>query len=125
MRNALLAFLEAASPKLQIELADDLLSLQHIAEANATALPMVIADVDLFANNPSALIHAINQVAPGAVCIVIVNTLAQQTESLAAGAQQALLKGFLDENLRAALTPDHPTVPQLANRFATLKENQP
>ncbi len=103
MRNALLTFLEATVKHAEIYLAGDLPVLLELARSSRAAPLQVIVDLDLGGGGAAGLLPRLLQGHPGALCIALVNTLEQQAQSLAAGAHQALLKGFLDESLREAI----------------------
>jgi DNA-binding NarL/FixJ family response regulator len=67
---------------------------------------LLLFDADLAGGNLAAGLQALRHCAPGLNLIVLVNNPQQQQTALAAGANHALLKGFLDEQLRRAVQPD-------------------
>lgn len=101
MRNSLLAFLRAI-PGVEVVAVVD-----HPATALEAARQyrpsVLIGDADLSEESLLELLHQLHAELPVLNSVVLVNSLQQQRSFLAAGADDALLKGCLDERLRAAV----------------------
>jgi DNA-binding NarL/FixJ family response regulator len=68
---------------------------------------MLILDADLTDGNVAGFVQALLKPAPDLCIVILVNNLQQRTTALAAGASHALLKGWLNEELRSAIMPDN------------------
>lgn len=89
-------------PELHVAaLAETPADLLHAAGACAARLALV--DADLAEGSLPALLQALHTSCPTLGLIVLANSAVQQQEALAAGAGHVLLKGFLNDELRAAI----------------------
>jgi DNA-binding NarL/FixJ family response regulator len=103
LRSALLTYLRSV-PGVVVEAAvaslEEVLPLLQQRPAHS-----VILDADLNGNFMAQL-NQVHHLHPEINLIALVNRPQEQPAALAAGATHALLKGFLDERLRQALTAD-------------------
>jgi len=101
MRNSLVSYLRAFIPHQSILVTGDLTkTLQMI---KATNPQLVLVDSDLTEHEMVSIIQHLRAEQPTARTIALVESLEQQELCLAIGATHALLKGFLDEQLQAAV----------------------
>ncbi len=101
MRNSLLSYLRALLGVSTILLADDAnLAEQMIREHQPE---LVVVDADLSENEMLRVIQFAHAQARANKTIALVTSLPQQQLCLAQGATHALLKGFLDKQLRDAV----------------------
>ncbi len=101
MRNSLLSYLRSMARIEPIFIADDCAAAWQIASARA--LDLVIVDADLNEPEMTALVQRIGQEKNSIKLIALVESVHQQQLILHYGAHHALLKGFLNEQLRAAI----------------------
>jgi CheY-like chemotaxis protein len=105
LRSALLTYLRSI-PGVTVEAA--VAGPQDVLPLLQQRLPnVVILDADL-TGDFLGLLQNLQSSQPQINLIALVNNPQQQPEALAAGATHALLKGFLDERLRQAITAETP-----------------
>ncbi|MBI5033192.1 MAG: response regulator transcription factor [Chloroflexi bacterium] len=101
MRNSLLSYLRAITNLQIVGLADQVDSALQCMREHKPQL--VIIDSDLSEDRVIGLVEQINAEPPAPQIIVLVDSLRQREHCLKAGAQHALLKGFLDKQLELAV----------------------
>ncbi len=120
MRNSLLSYLRTI-PNAQViaVVGSALIALDTIREWQPS---LVVVDSDLTEWEMETLLRQLQGELPHIKSIALVESIRQQQVCLAAGANVALLKGFLDEQLRqAVLTQAHAHAVQ--NVSSEQKEN--
>ncbi len=101
MRRSLTAFLQA-NPELNVTaLSNDVTSILTYSHQNRP--DVLILDAALSDEVLPMLIEQLHTKHPALNCVVLVDTVQQQKSSLQAGANHALLKGFLDDQLTRAV----------------------
>lgn len=106
MRNSLLSYLRSLARIEPIFIADDGVAAGQIAGTHA--LDLVIVDADLDESQVVAFVQRIVRVQVAIKLIVLVESVHQQQLFLHHGAHHALLKGLLNEQLRAAILSEQP-----------------
>jgi DNA-binding NarL/FixJ family response regulator len=101
MRNSLLSYLRTIARVQIVALADDAESALHLIQQNRPQFAVI--DSDLSEDRVMGLVQQINAEQPSTKIIVLVESVPQQQRCLQWGAQHALLKGFLDEQLYRAV----------------------
>ncbi|CAG0946867.1 hypothetical protein ANRL1_03373 [Anaerolineae bacterium] len=101
MRNSLVSYLRSMARIEPIFVADDSAAAWQIAGTHA--LDLVIVDADWDESRVVAFVQRIVQVQVSIKLIVLVESVQQQQLFLRHGAHHALLKGLLNEQLRAAI----------------------
>lgn len=101
MRNSLVSYLRSLARVEPIFITDDSAAAWQIVGTHA--LNLVIVDADLDENQVIALVQRIVRVQVSIKLIVLVESVQQQQLFLHHGAHHALLKGLLNEQLRAAI----------------------
>ena len=106
MASALRTFVNTINGvEVTAQAADFAAALQVLAEWRPHLL---VLDADLAAGDLAECLGSFLQIAPELCIITLVNNHRQRTIALGAGAAHALLKGNLNEQLRAAIMPDSP-----------------
>ncbi len=101
MRNSMVSYVRTLSTRHATVLVDQLDSaLKTLRSKN---VKLAIVDADLSEEGMFRLIRLIRAEQPKARLIALVESLRQQQLCLGLGANDALLKGFLDEQLRQAV----------------------
>jgi len=101
MRNSLLAFLRATPGVDIVALVDN--SKAAIQLARALRPAVLLVDTNLAENGVLGMLRQLRIEQPALRSIVLSESIAEQQQSIQAGADQALVKGFLDERLREAV----------------------
>jgi DNA-binding NarL/FixJ family response regulator len=100
-RDALVSLLRAQPNVIIIATADDTSALRRMLAV--TPVEIMILDGGILGSGGTDLIHWLRKEYPAARCLVLANRSAQCAAYKYAGADAALLKGCLDEQLLAAL----------------------
>ncbi|MFN8470374.1 MAG: response regulator [Caldilineaceae bacterium] len=100
-RDALVSLLRAQPNLIIIATADDTSALRRMLAA--TPVEIMILDGGILGSGGTDLIHWLRKEYPAARCVVLANRTAQCAAYKHAGADAALLKGCLDEQLLAAI----------------------
>jgi DNA-binding NarL/FixJ family response regulator len=100
-RDALVSLLRAQPNLIIIATADDTSALRRMLAS--TPVEIMILDGEILGSAGTDLIHWLRKEYPAARCVVLANRSAQCAAYKYAGADAALLKGCLDEQLLAAL----------------------
>jgi DNA-binding NarL/FixJ family response regulator len=101
MRNSLLSYLRAIPDIQDVLVADDARGALRIAREQKPSL--VIVDSDLAEEEMLNLVQRVAAEFPEMKIVALVESLRQKQRSLNIGASHALLKGFLDEQLRKVI----------------------
>lgn len=101
MRDSLVTFLRATPGVEVLDLVDD--PAAALEAAGRHRLDALVMDADLSEEALLAVVQQLNTELPALNSVVLVDSVRQQRVFLAAGAHHALLKGCLDERLRAAV----------------------
>ena len=101
-RDALISLLRAQPNLIVIATADDPSALRRILAV--TPVEIMVLDGGILGSAGTDLIHWLRKEYPAARCVVLVNRTAQCAVYKYAGADAALLKGCLDEQLLAAIS---------------------
>jgi DNA-binding NarL/FixJ family response regulator len=101
MRNSLLSYLRSIPDVRDVLIADDRATLLKLIGESAPGLAIV--DSDLSETEMLNVIEAITTNFANTKIIVLVESFRQRQRALAVGATDALLKGFLDNQLRQAI----------------------
>ncbi|MBI5304392.1 MAG: response regulator transcription factor [Chloroflexi bacterium] len=104
MRNSLQSYLRTIPHIHDIVLADDALAAFHVICSHK--LTLVIVDADLSESEMLGLVYQARTEKPHIQIVALVENMRQRQLCLSAGANHALLKGFLDEQLRQAILSD-------------------
>ncbi len=100
-RDALVSLLRAQPNLIIIATADDTSALRRMLAV--TPVEIMILDGGILGNGGTDLIHWLRKEYPAARCVVLASRSAQCAAYKYAGADAALLKGCLDEQLLAAI----------------------
>lgn len=100
-RDALVSLLRAQPNLSVIAIADEPSALRRML--SATPVEIMILDGGILGSAGTDLIHWLRKEYPAARCVVLANRTAQCAAYKYAGADAALLKGCLDEQLLAAI----------------------
>ena len=100
-RDALISLLRAQPNLIVIATADDPSALRRILAV--TPVEIMVLDGGILGSAGTDFIHWLRKEYPAARCVVLVNRTAQCAVYKYAGADAALLKGCLDEQLLAAI----------------------
>ena len=108
MRNALVAFLNAIPQVAILAVVDTCSTALDTVRRESPAV--LVVDVDLSADAVTDLVHCIAGEMPGVTIVALVGTMLQQRMLQTAGAHFALLKGYLNDQLRQAVLPAASTI---------------
>jgi DNA-binding NarL/FixJ family response regulator len=100
-RDALVSLLRAQPNLMVIATADDPSALRRVL--SATPVEIMVLDGGILGSAGTDLVHWLRKEYPAARCVVLANRTAQCAAYKYAGADAALLKGCLDEQLLAAI----------------------
>jgi len=100
-RDALVSLLRAQPNLTVIATADDPSALRRVL--STTPVEIMVLDGGILGSAGTDLIHWLRKEYPAARCVVLANRSAQCAAYKYAGADAALLKGCLDEQLLAAI----------------------
>ncbi len=101
MRNSLWSFLRATLPNQAVVFANQFESALRMVTEEKPVLAIV--DADLADSGMQNLIRWIRTEEPSVRLVALVESRREQQSCIALGANHALLKGFLDEELRNAV----------------------
>ncbi len=101
MRNSLQSYLRTIPNLHDITLADDAIAAFQLV--CATSPSVMIVDADLSESEMLGLVYQARKEKPQMQIVALVDSMRQRELCLSAGANHALLKGFLDEQLRRAV----------------------
>lgn len=101
MRNSLQSYLRTIPNLHDITVADDAIVAFQIICAQSPHV--MIVDADLSESEMLGLVHQARREKPQMQIVALVDNMRQRQLCLSAGANHALLKGFLDEQLRQAV----------------------